>query len=96
MPLERLIDQRRAEIREIAARHGVKSLRVFGSVARGESRPESDLDLLVETGSQTSSWFPAGLIQDLEALLGCRVQVVTEAGLRPDLRESVLKDARPL
>jgi predicted nucleotidyltransferase len=96
MPLEELIDRRRVEIGEIAARHGVIRLRVFGSVARGESRPDSDLDLLVETGPQTSTWFPAGLILDLESLLGCRVQVVTEAGLLPDLRESVLKDARPL
>jgi uncharacterized protein len=96
MPLEQLIEQKRDEIHRIAAEHGVTRLRVFGSVARGDSRPGSDLDLLIETGPKTSSWFPAGLIIDLEALLGCKVDVVTEAGLRPDLREYVLKDARPL
>ena len=96
MPLDQLIQQRRDDIREIAARHGVTSIRVFGSVARGESRPGSDLDLLIETGQHTSSWFPGGLVHDLESLLGCRVDVVTEAGLIPLLRESVLRDARPL
>jgi predicted nucleotidyltransferase len=96
VPLDQLIREKREEIRDVAARHGVTSIRVFGSVARGEAGANSDLDLLIETGPQTSSWFPAGLIIDLEALLGCRVDVVTEAGLRPELRELVLKDARPL
>jgi uncharacterized protein len=96
MPLEQLIEQRRDEIRDIASRHGVTSIRVFGSVARGESRPDSDLDLLIEAGPNTTSWFPGGLISDLEAMLGCRVEVVTEAALHPLLRESVLKDARAL
>jgi predicted nucleotidyltransferase len=63
---------------------------------RGEERPDSDIDLLVEAGPETSPWFPAGLILELEALLGRRVDVVTEAGLRSELRESVLQDARPL
>ena len=96
MPLEQLIERHRDEIRKVAARHGVTRVRVFGSVARGESGPDSDLDLLVETGPKTSSWFPAGLIIDLEALLGCRVDVVTERGLHPDLHAYILKDARPL
>jgi uncharacterized protein len=96
MPLEELVQQKRAEIAAIAAKHGVQSVWVVGSVARGDSRDESDLDLLVTPGPRTSSWFPGGLISDLEALLHRRVQVVTEAGLRPELRESVLRDARPL
>jgi predicted nucleotidyltransferase len=96
MPLEQLLLEKRAEITEIAARHGVERILVFGSAARGESRPDSDLDLLITTGPRISPWFPAGLIVDLEALLHRRVQVVTEAGLRPELRESVLRDARPL
>jgi uncharacterized protein len=96
MPLEQLLSQQRDEINRIAARHGADQVRVFGSVARGESRPDSDVDLLVSAGPHTSPWFPAGLIIDLETLLGCHVDVVTEAGLRPDLRESVLKDARPI
>ncbi len=65
-------------------------------MARAEARPDSDLDLLIEVGATTSSWFPAGLILDLERILGCRVDVVTEQGLRPALRDVVLREARPL
>ena len=94
--LEELLREHRNEIRRIAAEHGVTSVRVFGSVARGESQPGSDLDLLIDVGPVTSSWFPAGLIMDLEELLGRRVEVVTERGLNPALRDAVLRDARPL
>ncbi len=96
MAIEERIREQRDEIHRIAARHGVTGLRVFGSAARGEARPESDLDLLVEVGRAPSAWFPAGLIMDLEQLLGCRVEVVTEQGLNSALREAVLRDARPL
>ena len=60
----------RQEILDIAHRHGARNVRVFGSVSRGEAGPESDLDLLVSTTPGTSSWFPAGLILELEELLG--------------------------
>jgi uncharacterized protein len=96
MSFEQLLHEKRAEIEQIAARHGVIRVRVFGSAARGEATVESDLDFLVQTGPVTSPWFPAGLILDLEALLGRRVEIVTEHALRPELRESVLHDARPL
>jgi predicted nucleotidyltransferase len=96
MPLEQLIQAKRDEIHRIARRHGVTRLLVFGSVARGESNPNSDLDLLIETGEHITPWFPGGLIADLESLLGCRVDVVTERALRPRLREIILKDAKPL
>ncbi len=96
MKLDDPIHERREEIQRIATEQGVTRLRVFGLVARGEAGPESDLDLLIEVGPTTSSWFPAGLIMDLEQLLGCRVDVVTEQGLNPMLREAVLHDARPL
>ena len=62
-------------------RHGAENVRVFGSVARGEATEDSDIDFLVSTSDRTSPWFPAGLVVDLESLLGCRVQVVTEEGL---------------
>ena len=94
--IEEVLRERRDEIHRIAAKHGVTSLRVFGSVARGEARPDSDIDLLIETGPVTSSWFPAGLIIDLEQLLGRRVEVVTERALDPALREAVLREAKPL
>jgi Predicted nucleotidyltransferases len=87
------IRQKREEIRRIAAEHGAVNVRVFGSVARGEEQPDSDLDLLIDVGSKTSSWFPAGLILDLEKLLGCRVEVVTEKSLNPLFREQVLREA---
>ncbi len=96
MLIEKLLLEKRDEIRRIAARHGVRNVRVFGSVARGEARADSDLDLLVDTGPETSSWFPAGLVLDLEEVLGCKVQVVTEKGLNPDLKERVLQEALPL
>jgi predicted nucleotidyltransferase len=69
---------------------------VFGSVARGEATEESDVDFLVSTSEHTSPWFPAGLVVDLEDLLGCRVQVVTEDGLYWLLKRRILGEAVPL
>ncbi len=91
-----LIRLNREEIVRIAAKHGARNVRVFGSVARGQARPESDVDFLVDAGPTTTPWFPGGLIVDLEALLGRRVEVVTERGLHPLLRESVLHEAVPI
>jgi predicted nucleotidyltransferase len=90
------LHEKRDEIKRIAAEHGAYNVRVFGSVARGDAGSESDIDLLVDAGPNTSSWFPAGLIIDLENLLGRRVQVVTEKALNPDLRDSVTREAEPL
>ena len=90
------IAKMKPQILEICARHGVESIRVFGSVARGDARPDSDLDLLVTVGSKPGPWFPGGLIADLEELLSVRVQVVTEAGLNAHLRSEVLAEAVPL
>jgi uncharacterized protein len=94
--LEQCLQEKREEIKRIAARHGAYNIRIFGSVARGDAGPESDIDLLIDVGSNTSSWFPAGLILDLEALLGRRVEVITERALSPDLRDHVLREAIPL
>jgi len=96
MTIEHLLREKRDDIKRIAAKHGAYNLRVFGSVARQEERPESDIDFLIEVGPTTSSWFPAGLILDLEALLGRPVQIVTEKALHPDLRDHVLEEALPL
>jgi hypothetical protein len=90
------VTRRRDEILRIAARHGVGSVRVFGSFARDDAREDSDLDLLVEVTGPTTPWFPGGLVADLEALLGRRVDVVELEGLRGSLRERVLRDSRPL
>lgn len=96
MSIEYLVRQKRNEILRIAERHGAYNVRVFGSVARGEAGPDSDVDLLIDVGEKVSPWFPGGLVLDLEELLGRRVDVVTERALRPELRPYVLREARPL
>jgi len=93
MDIERLLSEKRDDIRAIAARHGAFNVRVFGSVVRGEAGPDSDIDLLIDAGPVTSSWFPAGLILDLQEMLGRRVEVVTEKGLNPHIRDGVLREA---
>jgi uncharacterized protein len=96
MGIAELLHTRREQILEIAERHGAGDVRVFGSVARGEAGPESDVDLLVKPRARTSPWFPAGLILDLEELLGRRVDVLTEGALHPYLRDRILAEAVPL
>ena len=87
---------RRSEILAIAARHGVTEIRIFGSTARGDAGPTSDVDILVEVGANCGPWFPGGLIAELETLLGRPVQVITVRGLNPLLRQRVLAEALPL
>ncbi|HEX8275952.1 MAG TPA: nucleotidyltransferase family protein [Longimicrobiaceae bacterium] len=96
MSIEYVVRQKRNEILRIAERHGAYNVRVFGSVARGEAGPDSDVDLLIDAGEKVSPWFPGGLVSDLEELLGRRVDVVEEVALRPELRQYVLRDAKPL
>jgi predicted nucleotidyltransferase len=80
----------------MARQHGAYNVRVFGSVARGEARPDSDVDLLVNLEAGRSLLDLARLVRELESQLGCKVDIVTEAGLRPRIRQEVLKEARPL
>ncbi len=96
MTLDDLREQKRSAIMSIAGRHGVTGIRVFGSFARGEERPDSDLDLLIEVGPARTPFFPSGLIADLEAELGRRIEVTTKSALHPRLREEVLREAVPL
>ena len=91
-----LLKRQRKQILATAKRHGAYDVRVFGSVARGEARPDSDIDLLVNLESGRSLLDLARLLRDLESQLGCKVDIVTEAGLRPRIRQEVLKEARPL
>ncbi|HOF86480.1 MAG TPA: nucleotidyltransferase family protein [Armatimonadota bacterium] len=87
---------RREEILAIAAHHGARNVRVFGSVARGEADAGSDIDFLVEF-EPGRSLFDLGSMQvELEALLGRPVDVVTDRGLRDRIRARVLAEARPL
>ncbi len=90
------IVQKRDEILAAAARRGARNVRVFGSVARGTAGPSSDVDLLVDVDPGRSLLDVVGLWQDLEDLLGRKVDLVTEAGLHPELRDRILAEARPL
>jgi hypothetical protein len=96
MDVEELIRMKCAEILRIAARHGAQNVRMFGSAARGKTREGSDIDLVVDAGPETSPWFPAGLMLDLEELLGLKVDVVTEESIYWLLRRRILKEAVPL
>ena len=91
-----LLREKREEILRIAEKHGARNVRVFGSMVHGEATESSDIDLLVDTSEKTSPWFPAGLVEELEGVLGKRVDVVTSNGLYWLLRRRILKEARPL
>jgi len=96
MNAKTLLKVRRKEILEIAVRNGAVNVRIFGSVARGDDRPESDIDFLVNLESGRSLLDLARLLRELNTLLKRPVDVVTEAGLRPRIKPQVLKEARPL
>ena len=95
MALDSLRPQRHA-ILETAARHGARNVRVFGSTARGDDRPDSDVDLLVDVEPGRTLLDVIALEQDLEALLGRAVEVLTDGGLSPYLQERILSEARVL
>jgi len=96
MKIEELLKSKRQEILAIAARHGARNVRVFGSVARGEAKPESDIDILVEMEPETSLMDHVTLMQDLEDLLERKVDVVSDRALHWYIRERVLAEATPL
>lgn len=91
-----LIIQKRQEILAFAQRRGAKNIRIFGSVARREARPDSDIDLLIDLDPDRSLLDVGGLAMDLTQLLDHPVDVVTEAGLRERIRARVLNEARAL
>ncbi len=94
--LNQLRAERRAEILRMAARHGAHNIRVFGSVARGDANENSDLDLLVSWEPGRSLLDHAGLVQDLQELLGVKVHVGTEKSLHWYVRDRILREATPL
>lgn len=93
MPLDELLQAKREDILQTARKYGAYNVRVFGSVARGEADEKSDIDLLVDMEKGRSLLDLAGLLVDLEELLGCKVDVVPEDSLRERIRGRVLKEA---
>ena len=96
MTLLEQVQSKRGEILQLAARRGARNVRLFGSVARDEAGLDSDVDFLVDLEPGRSLLDLGGLLMDLQSLLGRKVDVVTETGLRPRLRPRVLREARPL
>jgi len=91
-----LLDENRDEIISLAIKYGAYNVRICGSVARGEDSENSDIDLLVDMKQGRSLLSLGSLLMDLQALLGCNVDILTEKGLKNRIRERVLKDATPL
>ena len=96
MDRQATLREKREEILTLASRHGARNLRVFGSVARGDARSDSDIDLLVEFDPGRGLLAHAALIRELEQLLGCKVDVATQNGLKARIRSRVLEEAVPL
>jgi len=96
MGIEELLKEKREAMLRIAQKHGVGRVRIFGSVARGEATEDSDIDLLIDVAGPTPPWFPGGLVADLEALLGRRVDVVEPDAIREGMRRRILEEAVPL
>ncbi len=95
-PKQDLLKAKREEILALAEKHGAGNIRLFGSIARGDNTELSDVDFLVKMDQGRNLWDLIGLTQNLEQLLHCKVDVVTEGGLSPYLRERILASAAPL
>jgi hypothetical protein len=95
-PLHQKLSDHRIALLDLARRHGVSALRVFGSVARGEDGADSDIDLLVDPGPDTTLFELGALLDDIQALLGTRVDLMTPAALSPRIRQRVLNEAQLL
>ena len=94
MKLKNTLENKREEIIEIAIKHGAYNIRVFGSVAREEDNEKSDIDFLIDYDlAKISPWFPSGMIQDLQLLLGRKVDIVTVEGLKENIKNKVLAEA---
>ena len=96
MDVAEILRSKRQLILQIARKHGAYDVRVFGSLARGEAQPDSDIDLLVAMEPGRSLLDLGGLVMELQQLLGQSVDVVTERGLKSRIRARVLSEAIPL
>jgi uncharacterized protein len=93
MGIDDILKDKRQDILRLAEKYGAKNIRVFGSVARGAAGPESDVDLLVHLEPGVTLLKHAALVRELEGLLGRKVDVVSEMGLRERVKARVLKEA---
>jgi len=91
--LDDLLQEKRALILKVAGDHGIKNVRIFDSVSRGEDEPKSDLDLLVEFEKDRSLFDLIRFKQELEDLLEIKVDVVTENSIHWSMKEDVLNEA---
>ena len=96
MKIEKILEKKREEILKICAKYGAYNVRIFGSVARGEADSLSDIDILVQFEPGRTLLDHAALWLELEEVLGCKVDVISEKGLKPRVKERVLKEAIPL
>jgi predicted nucleotidyltransferase len=96
MDAAHILKAKRERILQIAAKHGVHKVRVFGSTARGDADEQSDIDLLVDMPAGSTLLDQAALLLELQDALGCKVDVLTEQGLKPRVRERVIREAMPL
>jgi uncharacterized protein len=96
MKTQQILENRRSEILRIAGHYGARNVRVFGSVARGDDRIDSDIDFLIDLDSDRSLMDLSGLLIDLQDLLQRKVDVVTEKALHWYIKDRVLHEARPL
>ncbi|HET8577205.1 MAG TPA: nucleotidyltransferase family protein [Methylomirabilota bacterium] len=96
MAIDEMLKAYRDEILRLAEQHGARNVRVFGSVARGDAGPDSDVDLLIDLEEGRSLFDHARLQVALERLLNRKVDVVSARGLKPRIRDRVLRDAVPL
>jgi predicted nucleotidyltransferase len=96
MGIDDLLGARREDVLRLAAKHGARNVRIFGSAARGEADATSDVDFLIELEPGHNLLDMGGLLMDLQSLLGRPVDVISEKGLRPSIRACVLREAVPL
>ncbi len=91
-----ILRSRRSEILALATKHGASNVRLFGSVARGEDREDGDVDFLVDMQETSSLFDLIGLQQDMERVIGRKVDVLTPNGINRYLKDRILGEATPL
>jgi len=96
MSINAVLEKKREDIFRLAAKYGAYNVRIFGSAVRGDEGPESDIDFLVELEPDRSLFDLGGLQEELQRLLGCEVDIVTENGLHWYIRDRVINEARQL